>query len=149
MKEQNLINKILEKINKKYLESNPERRQTAEIEMTEEKTEITDSKVAGKAYIPLGKKMPETEDGAFDSTISGVFKMNFTLKEEIENIGYDKFLEISENIFEEIKLEELKENEKKDWLICIGDVGVLNFFINSEDLKNKNFEDVLYTWDCS
>ncbi len=29
-----------------------------------------------------------------------------------------------------------------------GDCGVANFFINSEDLKNKNFSRVLYNWDC-
>ncbi|MBQ0038480.1 MAG: DUF1963 domain-containing protein [Clostridiales bacterium] len=29
-----------------------------------------------------------------------------------------------------------------------GDDGVANFFINSEDLKNLNFSDVLYNWDC-
>lgn len=29
-----------------------------------------------------------------------------------------------------------------------GDAGVGNFFINSEKLKNKDFSDVLYNWDC-
>ena len=29
-----------------------------------------------------------------------------------------------------------------------GDYGVANFFINSEDLKNMDFSDVLYNWDC-
>lgn len=29
-----------------------------------------------------------------------------------------------------------------------GDSGVANFFINSEDLKNLDFSDVLYNWDC-
>lgn len=32
--------------------------------------------------------------------------------------------------------------------ICWGDAGVGNFFINEEDLKNKNFTDVVYNWDC-
>lgn len=32
--------------------------------------------------------------------------------------------------------------------IIWGDVGVANFFITEEDLKNKQFEKVLYTWDC-
>ena len=32
--------------------------------------------------------------------------------------------------------------------ISIGDCGILNFFINHEDLENKNFEDVLFNWDC-
>ena len=29
-----------------------------------------------------------------------------------------------------------------------GDVGVCNFFINEEALKNMDFSDVLYNWDC-
>ena len=32
--------------------------------------------------------------------------------------------------------------------IYIGDSGVINFFINSKDLANLNFDDVLYNWDC-
>jgi len=30
----------------------------------------------------------------------------------------------------------------------IGDAGVLNFFINREKLKNKDFTEILYNWDC-
>ncbi len=29
-----------------------------------------------------------------------------------------------------------------------GDCGVANFFIKPENLKNKNFDDILYNWDC-
>ena len=32
--------------------------------------------------------------------------------------------------------------------IMWGDSGIANFFISEEDLKNKNFEDMLYNWDC-
>jgi uncharacterized protein YwqG len=32
--------------------------------------------------------------------------------------------------------------------IEIGDCGVMNFFINSEKLKNKDFSDIVYWWDC-
>ena len=32
--------------------------------------------------------------------------------------------------------------------IMWGDAGVANFLINADDLKNLNFLDVLYTWDC-
>lgn len=32
--------------------------------------------------------------------------------------------------------------------IMWGDVGVANFFITREALKNKDFSNVLYTWDC-
>ncbi|WP_026508330.1 YwqG family protein [Butyrivibrio sp. MC2013] len=32
--------------------------------------------------------------------------------------------------------------------IMIGDAGIINFFINSDELRKLNFEDVLYNWDC-
>lgn len=32
--------------------------------------------------------------------------------------------------------------------IMWGDCGVANFFINKEDLKNKDFSKILYNWDC-
>lgn len=35
-----------------------------------------------------------------------------------------------------------------DMHIQIGDEGVMNFFIPSENLKNGDFSDVLYWWDC-
>lgn len=33
-------------------------------------------------------------------------------------------------------------------VVMWGDTGVGNFFINSEKLKNQDFSDVLYNWDC-
>ncbi len=36
----------------------------------------------------------------------------------------------------------------KEYVVMWGDVGVGNFFINSEKLKNQDFSDVLYNWDC-
>ncbi|WP_269914864.1 YwqG family protein [Acinetobacter sp. HY1485] len=36
-----------------------------------------------------------------------------------------------------------------DHAICWGDVGVANFFIHPNDLKNRDFSCVAYTWDCS
>ena len=32
--------------------------------------------------------------------------------------------------------------------IMWGDCGVCNFFINKDKLKNLDFSDVLYNWDC-
>lgn len=32
--------------------------------------------------------------------------------------------------------------------IMWGDSGIANFFINKEDLENKNFKNILYNWDC-
>ncbi len=36
----------------------------------------------------------------------------------------------------------------RDVEIMWGDSGVGNFFISEENLKNLNFDDVLYNWDC-
>lgn len=33
--------------------------------------------------------------------------------------------------------------------IMWGDMGIANFFITPEDLAAENFDNVLYTWDCS
>lgn len=35
-----------------------------------------------------------------------------------------------------------------DYCVCWGDCGVANFFITPEDLKNRDFSNVLYNWDC-
>ena len=32
--------------------------------------------------------------------------------------------------------------------IMWGDAGIANFFISEDDLKNRNFDDILYNWDC-
>ena len=40
------------------------------------------------------------------------------------------------------------ENDNWDDEICWGDAGVANFFIRAEDLKKRDFSNVLYNWDC-
>ena len=37
---------------------------------------------------------------------------------------------------------------KEGDLVLWGDCGVGNFFINQEDLKKKDFSNVMFTWDC-
>jgi len=44
--------------------------------------------------------------------------------------------------------EDDNKNIQEEDEIMWGDAGVANFLINSEDLKNLDFSDVLYTWDC-
>ena len=56
-------------------------------------------------------------------------------KEELQK--YDTLL---------LQLDSECEEDKGE--ICIGDSGIINFFINSKDLENLNFDDVLYNWDC-
>ena len=43
---------------------------------------------------------------------------------------------------------EFDENTR-NWKVCIGDAGVINFFINRKNLKKKDFSEILYNWDCS
>lgn len=40
------------------------------------------------------------------------------------------------------------ESKNGAYEIIWGDAGVGNFFINGQDLKNKDFSKVLYNWDC-
>jgi hypothetical protein cdivTM_10167 len=46
------------------------------------------------------------------------------------------------------QLDSEHDKTKGKWKVCIGDAGVLNFFINREKLKNKDFTEILYNWDC-
>lgn len=43
---------------------------------------------------------------------------------------------------------QLDSDNSKDIDVLWGDLGVGNFFINREKLKNLDFSDVLYNWDC-
>jgi len=47
------------------------------------------------------------------------------------------------------QLDSEHDKTKGKWKVCIGDAGVINFFINREKLKNKDFSEILYNWDCS
>ncbi len=39
-------------------------------------------------------------------------------------------------------------DDRADYEISWGDVGIANFFITPEDLARRDFSNVLYTWDC-
>ncbi|BDC97151.1 YwqG family protein [Treponema saccharophilum] len=41
-----------------------------------------------------------------------------------------------------------EDGKSKDWEILWGDCGIANFFISRADLKNLDFSNVLYNWDC-
>ncbi len=43
---------------------------------------------------------------------------------------------------------QLLQIETEGELLCWGDAGVANFFINGDDLRNENFSCIAYTWDC-
>ncbi len=49
-----------------------------------------------------------------------------------------------ENRFDDVTLLQIDSGDR----IMIGDAGVLHFFINKDDLKNRNFRRVYFQWDC-
>ncbi|MCM1508323.1 MAG: YwqG family protein [Ruminococcus flavefaciens] len=56
----------------------------------------------------------------------------------------DKMLEYYDFLLFQLDTDYIGKEDVTMW----GDCGVGNFFINSEKLKNKDFSDVLYNWDC-
>ena len=92
------------------------------------------------------------------------FEEDNELYEEVERIYEDEFYEEIVGTkcngfpyftqFEPRDEEQLKEYDTllfqidSGGEIMIGDCGVMNFFINREKLKNKDFSDVFYNWDC-
>lgn len=48
----------------------------------------------------------------------------------------------------DVVLLQIDSDYDEDECVLWGDAGIGNFFIKHEDLKNKNFNDILYNWDC-
>ena len=46
-------------------------------------------------------------------------------------------------------LDEYSDSNNRGFDITWGDAGIANFFIRQSALKNLDFTDVLYNWDCS
>lgn len=81
--------------------------------------------------------------------------------EELSNenhwlLGYPYFTQSDPREYEEkyqyydtllFQMDSDDAGEGSDWILW-GDCGVANFFINQEDLKNRDFSKVLYNWDC-
>lgn len=74
---------------------------------------------------------------------------------ECHLLGYPDFTQF--DIREDLSLKELEDfnilllqlnSACWDDIICWGDYGIANFFINSEALKNNDFSKVYYNWDC-
>ncbi|RZJ53252.1 MAG: DUF1963 domain-containing protein [Flavobacterium sp.] len=105
-----------------------------------------------------------SEDFRFDYTFDDLTywefqeKLNKSEQEEIEKFfcnighkigGYAFFTQADpRSSNNESKNDILLFQMDTDEEIMFGDSGVANFFINEEDLKNKNFEKVYFTWDC-
>lgn len=56
----------------------------------------------------------------------------------------EKMLEYYDFLLFQLDTDYIGEEDVVMW----GDSGIGNFFINSEKLKNQDFSDVLYNWDC-
>ena len=41
-----------------------------------------------------------------------------------------------------------EDGKSKSWEILWGDCGIANFFLSRADLKNLDFSNVIYNWDC-
>ena len=100
-----------------------------------------------KLYSDLGADVHEylyTSVEGLNHAIGGY--PNFT---QYDPRGYNS--EEGEQSPYDIMLLQVESEWKKDDNVEIiwGDCGVGNFFISEENLKNRNFEDVLYNWDCS
>ena len=63
--------------------------------------------------------------------------------------GYPNFTQsdIRDEEYDILLLQIDSESTEKNEIMW-GDCGIANFFISEKDLKNLNFENVLYNWDC-
>ena len=109
--------------------------------------ELYPDEEVSKLYSDLGADVHEylyTSVKELNHAIGGY--PNFT---QYDPRGYNS--EEGEQSPYDIMLLQVESEWKKDNDVEIiwGDCGVGNFFISEENLKNRNFEDVLYNWDCS
>ena len=109
--------------------------------------ELYPDEEVSKLYSDLGEDVHEylyTSVKGLKHAIGGY--PNFT---QYDPRGYNS--EEGEQSPYDIMLLQVESEWKKDNDVEIiwGDCGVGNFFISEENLKNHNFEDVLYNWDCS
>lgn len=109
--------------------------------------ELYPDEEVSKLYSDLGEDVHEylyTSVKGLKHAIGGY--PNFT---QYDPRGYNS--EEGEQSPYDIMLLQVESEWKKDNDVEIiwGDCGVGNFFISEENLKNRNFEDVLYNWDCS
>ncbi|MCW3121094.1 MAG: hypothetical protein JWQ38_586 [Flavipsychrobacter sp.] len=58
--------------------------------------------------------------------------------------GYTYFAQDDESKQDDVPILQIDSEEG----IMIGDAGVLHFFLSKKDLKNRNFENAYFQWDC-
>ena len=98
----------------------------------------------------------------FNEDMSEISSLEYFLEEEYDYLteiiettghkvlGYPHFTQYDPRFRDNYKRYDtlLLQIDSGDYDIMWGDYGVANFFINSKDLKNKDFSKVLYNWDC-
>jgi len=94
---------------------------------------------------PITKECAISFEKTDKNADSGIFvEANFTQYDPRE------YLTEEENIYDTVLLQ-LDSNDGSvngEGYFMWGDMGIGNFFINSEDLKKLDFSNVLYNWDC-
>lgn len=80
----------------------------------------------------------------FDGTGSKLMGYPYFTQEDPRS--YKDDLERYDTLLFQMDSEHVKEIKR--FVVMWGDIGVANFFINHEDLESKNFNHVMYTWDC-
>ena len=96
--------------------------------------EIGDDKT-NRTLLEILKQMPE------EKTLSGNRVLGYPYFTQYDIRSYEQYRDYDILL---LQLDSDMDNQTIMW----GDAGAANFFIRSEDLKNKNFGNVVYTWDC-
>lgn len=115
-------------------------------------------KAIEESYEYLDLEYLETLEGDFLSTEEVYYEYEDELKNhkiedyhtnESSMLGYPEFtqddLRKKDSVYDTVLF---KFDSSSNHKIEIGDSGVANIFINSEKLKNLDFSDIFYTWDC-
>lgn len=89
----------------------------------------------------FGENFDDFYDNLCDTT--GHWLLGYPYFTQYDPRGDSEDIE-GEPIFHDTLLFQMDSDDDIMW----GDVGVANFFINQKDLQNKNFDNVLYNWDC-
>lgn len=95
---------------------------------------------------PIYKECAITFEESDESLESGIFvNANFTQEDPRENMDEEE-AEKYDTVLLQLDSNDGSVNGE-DYFMW-GDMGIGNFFINSDALKNLDFSDVLYNWDC-
>ncbi|MGE6630546.1 YwqG family protein [Bacillus sp. NPDC077027] len=105
-------------------------------------------KVVGKNSWDLFESISDHEDDT-DVLMDEFYETHSGFGHKIG--GYPGFTQEDPRAYEDkehtVLLLQIDSDDEVD--LMWGDCGIANFFIKPEDLKQKNFENIVYNWDCS